>query len=157
MHPDAGEATGEVLIALPLPTMCTWAALAQQAFRLNLTRAAAPAVASLRAHFMIEKAPTETWAAHPMDAAMLRRDSVMAASPPLLRAFALVLYTHVGRQLERKADPCGDRAIAVRGHVSRLALVKQLLLGLQVGPPAPPASPVYLDSASTPIHQGHCV
>lgn len=141
MLSGAGEATGEVLIALPLPTMCTWAALAQQAFCLNLTRAAAPAVATLRAHFMIEKAPVETWVAHPMDIALLRRDSVAAASPPLLRAFALVMYTHACRQLERKDNPPSDRAVAVRDHVSRLVLVKLLLLGLQVRSAAPALSP----------------
>lgn len=129
---SAGQATEEILIALPLPIMCSWAALAQQAYRLNLTKVATSAVATLTGHFTVAQPPSETWEAHPMEVLHLNQHSAAAASPPLLRAFALVLYTHACRHLERAPVPFGDRCVAVRDHVARLVTVKQLLIGLQV-------------------------
>lgn len=67
-----------------------------------------------------------------MDMFELNHLSASAASPPLLRAFALAVYTHAHRQLEHQALEEGDKCIAVRRHTSRLKLVKQLLVGLQV-------------------------
>eukprot|EP00892_Ulva_mutabilis_P009551 jgi/Ulvmu1/6969/UM033_0026.1 len=126
-----GEATGEVLIALPLPTMYTWAFLLQQAYRLNLVKAAAPAVTAISQHFIIELPALKTWEAHPMDTLQLNQRTVAAASPPLLRAFALAVYTHAGRQLERQSKVDGDRCVAVQHHTARLVLIKLLLIGLQ--------------------------
>lgn len=71
-----------------------------------------------------------------MDCVQLRNEAAAAASPGLLRAFAMVCFVHAGRSLATlaQAAPPDDRAVSVHSHMERLRLVKQLLIGIQVLP-----------------------
>lgn len=130
----AGESSLELPICLPLPTMSAWAALALQAYRLNLVKAARPAVSVLQSHFILSAPECAVWQAHPMSCMTLCSDRAAVSSPGLLRAFAMVCYVHAGQHLNvlGRAAASNDQAVSVRSHVQRLKLVKQLLIGIQV-------------------------
>lgn len=116
--------------------MSAWAALALQAYRLNLVKAARPAVSVLHSHFVWSTPDCAVWQTHPMDCMQLHGDRASAASPGLLRAFAMVCFVHAGCSLDvlGRAAAQNDKSVSVRSHVEQLKLVKQLLIGIQVFP-----------------------
>jgi hypothetical protein len=116
--------------------MSAWAALALQAYRLNLVSAARPAVVVLHRHFVRSTPTCAVWQAHPMDCMQLEDERAVAAAPGLLRAFAMVCYVHAEHclgTLDRKTTST-DRSIGVRSHVEQLKMVKMLLIGIRVLP-----------------------
>lgn len=114
--------------------MSAWAALALQAYTLNLVKVARPAVSALQNHFVNRGRELPVWEAHPMDCIQLSTEQAASASPGLLRAFSMVSYVHAGRLLATlgSAGALNDCSVSVRSHIERLQLVKLLLVGMQV-------------------------